>query len=266
MRSPDAYLVDRILDGVRRKLASDPALLELASTALLSEIRQMGWSKDKWPSKSESFAALSDISRTKGAVSKEDVFFRLNSFFSTESFYRTHVTTGTIVKCRVSGDYLVLASPACDMTKRIPSSSQIWSRSIHPLRSVICLRVESCQKFTKPLNDASAGKFIFIEGPGEKLVFSLLQQDSPSYEIIMLRDAGEVKVEGELRTFSARRLMANKGDENGGGDVFVNNNMRDFTDCEFEVVGQLRTANANRVVQMVTQHLSRIGLDFMSMP
>jgi hypothetical protein len=41
---------------------------------------------------------------------------------------------------------------------------------------------------------------------------------------------------------------------------------REWIDGEFEVVAQLRGVNATHVLQITGQHLSRIGLDFISMP
>jgi hypothetical protein len=268
VRAPLSALIDRILDGVRRRLSSDPALLDLASDALLGEIRGAGWTPETWPTRGKSrLDAVKKISRIDDSVAASDIFFRLNSFFGTEVFHRSHITMGTLIMHRASGVCFVVASPACDMTTRAPSNTQVWTKDIYPLKPVVCVHLKKLSSHDGALIDASAGKHIFLENGKDKITFALMDSGVPSHEMIFVEGAGVVRDEGGKKIFSARRLTA-RGFE--GREVLVGGGEEvekvDFARSEFEVIGQLRSANGNRVLQMISQHLSRIGLDYLSMP
>lgn len=255
VRAPLSALIDRILEGVRRRLSSDSNLLQLASDALLGEIRDIGWRQDAWPVGKDRITAVSEISRTAASAKAQDVFFRLNSFFSTEAFYRSHITMGTLILHQASGECFVVATPACDMTTRVPSADQLWTPAIYPLKPVICVHLRRNDSVDKALAEASSGRHVFVENGKQRLTFSLVGNGIPSYEVIFVKDAGVVKEDEGRKVFSARRLAAPPAGRE-----------HELDDSVFEVIGQLRSANGNRVLQMITQHLSRIGLDYLSMP
>lgn len=265
VRAPLSAVIDRILDGVKRRLSLDPDLLNLASDALLGEIRDAGWTTENWPADTGRIEAVAEISRTKGLATASEVFFRLNSFFSTEDFRRTHVTLGTLIQRKSTGDCFVVASPACDMTPRRPSSAQLWTGEIHPLRPVVCVHMKKVASNESALTSASEGKYIFVENGSDQTAYTIAASPTPSYEVIFVRNAGAVTdVEGK-KILSASRV----GVIAAGGapsDAEVPGRDRDLIDDAFEVIGQLRSSNANRVLQMISQHLSRIGLDHISMP
>ena len=264
VRVPLSALIDGILDGVKRRLSLDPQLLSLASDALLGEIRDAGWERDKWPVGAGRIDAVLDISRTKSLAKPAQVFFRLNSFFSTEIFRRTHVTLGSIIQSRRTGNYFVVASPACDLTPRAPSKDQLWVGGIHPLRPVVCVYMERLASPDKALASASSGKFIFVEIGSEQVAFAIANNSAPSYEVMFFRDSGAVTDVGGKKIIRSRQV--------GIAPIvvpvpaIVGANERELVDDDFEIVGQLRSSNANRILQLVTQHLSRIGLDHISMP
>lgn len=267
VRAPLSALIDRILEGVRRRLSTDPALLELASNALLGEMRDAGWKPDNWPEGRHRIAAIADISRTKGSATASDVFFRLNSFFSTEVFRRSHITMGTLILHRSTGDCFVIATPACDMTPRAPSSEQFWSRAIHPLKPVVCVHMRKLDTIDGALVEASNGRHVFLENGADKMAFALASTGSPSYEVIFVKDAGIVQEKEGKKVFNAGRLTAVMVPGAAPEDPpKPSDTERDWVYEEFEVIGQLRSANGNRILQLATQHLSRIGLDFISMP
>lgn len=267
VRAPLAALIDRILEGVRRRLSTDPALLGLASDALLGEIRDAGWRPDNWPAGKQRIAAIADISRTKGSATALDIFFRLNSFFSTEVFRRSHITMGTLILHRSSGDCFVVATPACDMTIRAPSTEQLWTRAIHPLRSVICVHMRKLDTIEGALAEASNGRHVFLENGQDKMAFALANGGLPSYEMIFVKDAGIVQEKDGKKVFIASRLAATLIPGVGPNEPPKPSDVeREWVYEEFEVIGQLRSANGNRILQLATQHLSRIGLDYISMP
>lgn len=256
---PLAALLDRILDGIKRRLSSDENLLALSQKALLGEIRSAGWDKTNWPNSRQLGTHAINLSRANGETTLDKMLFRLNAFLSTEPFLRAHLTTGTLVKDRSTQECFVLASPACDMEPREPGQEQLWTNSIHPLRPVICVHLHPEESIGNALSSATQGRHIFLERDAEQFAFKYTKGGDggrPSYEVIMVRDAGRVETNGHRRIFKADRLAGSAGTEP---------EIRSWTDREFEVIGQLRQNNANRILQFVTQHLSRVGLDFYSL-
>jgi hypothetical protein len=258
-------LIDRIIEGVRRRLSTDPDLLKLASDALLGEIRDAGWNKAEWPG--AKISSATEISRTKDLASGSDIMFRLNSFLSTEVFRRAHISTGTVVYHKRTDQYFVVASPACDLALHMPSKDQQWTRSIHPLAPVVAILLHTDNKHDAALAEAAKGQHIFLENENGKKVFKVVAPTSqPSYEIFFLPDGGIVReVEGR-KIFDAGRLGPKLVPSENGEPEKPSETERDWVYDEFEVVGQLRPLNANRILQSAGQHLSRIGLDFIDMP
>ncbi|KAK0359919.1 hypothetical protein LTR94_029356, partial [Friedmanniomyces endolithicus] len=125
--APLMSIVDKIVDGIRRKLSADPELLRLASSALVDEIAQLEWPENGWPKHGSQalFTGAMTLARPERGVAKPDVMFRLNSFLSTERFRRAHITTGTIFSSEDEERFWVAASPACDLVARAPSGQQL---------------------------------------------------------------------------------------------------------------------------------------------
>jgi hypothetical protein len=255
--APLMAIVDRIVDGIRRKLSSDPGLLALASSALADEIGQLGWQNGGWPARGSQalFSGAKELARPERSVDKPGVMFRLNSFLSTERFRRAHITTGTIFCSADESKYWVAASPACDLVARQPSASQPWSRTLHPMTAVIAVELQIANKDAS-LAAASQGKYIFLEtATGPKTFRVVAENGQPPYEILFAENEGRVRVDGGRTIFIASRLVPN--------DEPPTRVLRSDT---FVVVDQLRGLNATRILQMAGQHLSRIGLDFLDMP
>lgn len=270
---PLMSIVDKIVDGIRRRLSSDGGLLELASGALLGELRDTAWTDETWPKsgKKEMITASQKLSRTEGLVTGPDILFRLNSFFSTERFRRAHLTTGTIIRQPSTDTYWVTASPACDLVAREPSGQQVWARSMHPLTSFVGILLHPVEAIDKALADAANARHIFLETPGGQRAFKLVNDvGQPSYEFIFALNEGRVRQDGDRTLFAASRLEYSvdpeKPDTDASGQLTHKTRERRFIDEDFEVIDQLRGVNATRILQMAGQHLSRIGLDYISMP
>jgi hypothetical protein len=110
------------------------------------------------------------------------------------------------------------------------------------------------------LTEAANGFHIFLENGSEKRAFKIVKGSGlqPSYEFFMVRNEGRVRDKEGKTVFEAARLTP-RADQTGGDD-------RDWVEDTFEVVDQLRGMNATRILQLAGQHLSRIGLDYISMP
>ena len=269
VKAPLMNIIDKIVDGIRRRLSTDDELLKLASNALFGELRDTGWTNGTWPESGHvTMTTASEIARTKGIVNKSAVFFRLNEFFSTEIFGRAHVTTGTICFLPKSADYFVTASPACDLEARQPGSGQSWASSIHPLTPMVVIRLQPIDKIDSALGEATRAHYIFLEHGGKKKAFNILNEvGQPSYEILFAINEGRVRgVEGKI-VFNVARLFPSSADKTGEtSSSEAKEDAPTLVSEEFEVIGQLRNIHAARVLQIVGQHLSRIGLDFVDMP
>lgn len=266
IRVPLMAVIDKIVDGVRRRLSSDSDLLSLAGQALLGELRDVGWTQATWPKARHTsmLPASTEIARTEGLTTSQNTMFRLNSFFSTERFRRAHLTTGTVFHHPKTSQYFVAASPACDMVARQPSSDQSWTHSIFPLTPLVAILLQS-DGIDSALTEASNGLHIFLESGNEKKAFKIIRGSGqqPSYEVFMIKNEGRVRDQEGKTVFDAARLAPKmlQGEAAATSDA-----EREWVDDVFEVVDQLRGMNATRVLQMAGQHLSRIGLDYVSMP
>lgn len=270
VKVPLMNIIDKIVDGIRRRLSTDNELLDLACGALLRELRETGWTNDTWPKSNHStmIDAASRIAHTEKIVKKQDVFFRLNGFFSTETFGSAHLTTGTICFLPESDEYFVAVSPACDLEARKPGKGQRWAHTIHPLTPVVVIHLQNVSSIDAALCKATRAQHIFLERGDEKNVFKIVNDEGqPSYEIFFAEKEGRVSdVEGKT-VFKAARLSPNcakKITENSSSEEKEDDhNLKSLT---FEVIGQLRNIHAAHVLQIAGQHLSRIGLDFVKMP
>lgn len=267
VKVPVMALVDKIVDGVRRRLSSDPSLLDLASRALMGELRVTGWTQDTWP-RSGTKAMLESsilVARTKDLTTHSKTMFRLNAFLSTEPFRRAHLTTGTIFRHTPSEQYFVAASPACDLVSRRPSSDQWWTHSIFPFTPLVGIMLAP-SGIDAALNEAAHGVHVFFEQGADSKAFKLVAGPGhqPAYEFFIVKNEGRVRDNDGRVIFDAARLVPKDvGNSSAIGKAATE---REWIDAEFEVVAQLRGVNATHILQMAGQHLSRIGLDFISMP
>ena len=262
-------IVKKVVDGVRQRLVTDEALLGLVSDAVLGELPETGWTGDTWPKSgnNEMFEGAKRISRTTGLVQKPDVFFRLNSFWNTEPFEYGYPTTGTVCWDRSGDEYLVVASPACDLVARRPSGSQSWSRSIHPLTPMMGILLTLVDSEVRALVKAERGHHIFLEsGVGHRVFRVLNDVGQPSFEFLFAVEQGKVRDIDDRVVFDVARIVGDGGSDGTGGVSESCGEVVKLKYCELDVIGQLREMNAARIMHLAGQHLSRIGLDFLSMP
>ena len=279
VKAPLMNIIDKIVDGIRRRLSTDDELLNLASGALLGELKDTFCTNGTWSLPDDvTMATASKIARTKGLVEQPDVFFRLNWFFSTEIFGSAHLTTGTICFLPKSNDYFVTASPACDLVARKPRIGQKWAHAIYPLTPVVVIRLQPVKQLASALTKATRAQHIFLEHGGENKAFKIVNDEGqPSYELFFAKNEGRVHEEEEKTVFEAVRLYPDNTEENDDNnsseEIDDDNNPSEEIDddltlssAKFEVIGQLRNIHATHVLQITGQHLSRIGLDFVKMP
>jgi hypothetical protein len=257
VKSALGSVVGRIVDSMRRRLATDVELLELAANTLSAEIASLGWTPETRPARGHNdlLKAAFNLTRSDRAPRRNDVLFKLNTFLSTERFEREHLTTGTIFKSTAEDVFWIAASPACDMVARKPGAHQLWASAMHPTSILIAVRLMP-QNVEAALAKAERGYFIFIEDQSAQRAFSVVDETTtqPSYEFLFPVAEGRVHRSG-LPCFKALRIAPVAAEPD-----------RQLSSHDFIVVGQLRSANAGRLWQLLGQHLSRIGMEFLDMP
>lgn len=255
LKVPLANLIGKLVDGIRRRLASDKALLTLANDAMLGELRDAGLTAENWPdpTKTALINKAGELTRAEGKLDPKAIMFRLNNFLSTEKFGRLSLTTGTIF--RNQEGLWAASSPACDMVARVPGTAQAWAHAIHPMTAIVAIKLHPEMAVNGALNEATKGNHLFVEVDGVPVALKLINSVSqPSYEFLFVHDEGRVREDGDKILFTASRLIPKDERE------------RALVAEDFEVVGQLKGVNAIRVLQSAGQHLSRVGLDFVGLP
>lgn len=230
---PIELIIDRLVEGLRRRIASDRHLTDLGVGLLSRELKELGWRRDVQKSATEQFADASRMARQEKAPAKERSIFRLNTFLSTEAFRRAHLTTGTIIKSAQTSDHWVCMSPACDMTMRKPNPHQAWALALHPLRPIVAVRLRKEDGIASALTEAEKGRHIFVETGSGPVAFCAVDKNTnqPVYEFLFPIDAGKVdRSDGtSMPKVKAYRLLP---PEEGGTEVR-------FGAHDFFVVGQM---------------------------
>jgi len=258
LATPLQALIDKIVETLRHKLVADPKLRELGTALLVEELRALEWPAPREP-RSKLYNAAVTMTRARGAnkPKKEESMFALNSFLSTERFRRRHLTTGTIFRSVDRREYWVCASPSCDMVARTPSAFQTWARDLHPFRAMVAVRLHEA-KMDKALKEAHNGRHAFLH-EDEKLAFCVVDNPSsqPVYEFFFAENSGIWNDDDAgNKMFKASRIKPDA----------KNTETRALISEDFIIVGQLRPSYAVRILHTVGQHLSRVGLDFISLP
>jgi len=176
----------------------------------------------------------------------------LNAFLSTERFAKSRITTGTVFA--KDSEYWMVATPACDLTSRVPKTREAWMKSMHPVRTFIAIRLTEV-KVRLALSAATEGKHAFILRDEEPLSLAVFDSttSSPDTEMFFAIDAGKVASTDGRTVFKAVQVG-----QAGAAPTL-------FAALEYTVVGQLRSNYASRVLQVTGAHLSRIGIDFFNL-
>jgi hypothetical protein len=195
---------------------------------------------------------------------EQDVL-HLNAFLCSESFGHHHLHIGTIFVHRTAEpQYWVCVTPGCDMVPRQPDEGlNPWAAELDPFRPVVALRLKLLTGVSdirkKALQFAHQARHLFFWDQAQKadqpLVAACFQETAdpnPRLEQLFAIDRARVQEDGSIRLY---RLVAKK---NGAGEGYPP--VLELIDCE--PVAQLRAPYAERVVQVVGGHVSRIGVDF----
>jgi len=249
--------IDKLVETIRFRVANDPDLIQSASSVLTRELGRIGWvAKDSEPLPHK-FEAAMKLARHEDGHDEQEVLLLLNEFLASEPFRRQHPTTGTILRDEETGEFIMCASPACDMVSRRPNASQKWLEAMHPLRPLVGVHLNDEEAPSKALLKAELGKYVFFSLDGRMTALSMMPAQQPVTEFFFVNYEDEIISEnGGNKFVGAFRLS--QSIEQGGKISGVLKPVR------FRLVSQVRDAYANRFLQMTGNHLSRIGVDFVS--
>lgn len=269
-------LTCKLVESIRRKVSSNEEIIGIAERLLNYELSRDEWHDVSEDKKKRGHETLSFVKNTlfKGQSIKDDeLFFELNSFLSSDEFHGSHLTTGSIFKSDDEEDnWWMCCSPACDMEVRKPNVWEengrgTWHGENYPTKKMIALRLSPVKKFQARLNAANRGQNIYLTVNDNKYrQFEILNPyNHPNWEILILKNSGKIcqTVEEPIKKQFDAYLLRNHLEKNTDGLDKVECNLISKT---FNVVTQLRSEYANRVLQFTGLHLSRIGVDFISKP
>lgn len=238
-------LMDRIVETIRNGISADADMRKYA-TGILADVRNVLGGKLMTANKLKNAAALAHVDHP---MDDADVISFLNAFLSTERFARSRITTGTVFA--KDEEFWMVATPACDLTSRVPKNREAWMKSLHPVRAMIAIKLTKVKMVTA-LAAATQGKHAFIVRGEQALSLAVFDPttSSPDAEMFFAMDAGKVAAAGEKFVFKA--VNVKQSEEIPKLSEVV----------EYEILGQLRPNYASRVLQVTGAHLSRIGIDF----
>jgi hypothetical protein len=204
----------RLLDGLRGQLAE--TVTEFGAKILGPSITNLGAkgnNLDKaWPQKCLRLAK--QLAGGAGCSDDSRILHALNAFLCSEEYDGSHIRTGTV--CKLIADrsdegtkeqWLLCASPACEMVPRPPKGKGAWTHDLDPLMAVTVLRLEPEKNFQTPLADASNGKHIFLIVDGEPMSFEVVDAKTghPNSEVIFVADRGMTNTKSIIEAYFIRR-------------------------------------------------------------
>jgi len=197
--------------------------------------------------------------RSSASVSKRDVLHELNSFLSTRHFTGTYVQTGSIFRSvsTQSPEYWVCMTPDCNLVPRKPNDKLSWEADLFPLSPITALRLfpERGANIDIALQNATRGTHIFMEVGGERLILGVLHEHTHQPRPELFIGSGVLKEDAGKLLFSAARISKDDNDQEPRPVLKMS---------EFEVVCQLRSSYADRLITQTGQHSSRIGVDYVN--
>lgn len=172
----------------------------------------------------------------------------LNAFTCSLPVMEKNLTTGTILK--ISNEYWVCLSPACDMTPRI---SGRWKERIGEDKLAFkAVKIESITNHKNANEKANSNNYIYIIENHEPKVFSFIDKEgnNPSWDIFYASNLGCFNDDNKLDV-SFLRL----------------NNSEDSSELKIiketaSVIAELRYEYALNFLQKLGANQSRVGLGF----
>lgn len=184
----------------------------------------------------------------------------LNAFLCSRPFEHHHLQVGTILASKdcVNRQYWLCVTPACDMVPReTDKKMNPWAFELGSVKPILALRLETIDNdgdVRKALGKATMGRYLFFKDracgsdrPAVTAVFKDTSDPNPSLEQVFVACRGKLQEDGSVQIYRITLESADKPQLSAVTCV---------------PVAQLRAPYAERIVQVVGGHLSRIGVDF----
>ena len=302
IRIPIMSLVDKVVDSIRRRLSTHEDLLAKFEKAVVGDLRSSGWTIDKWPKDEKLIAAATDLARTQEAKKTAIMFrlnhflstekFRRAHLTTGTVFYHRAKDEYFVVASPACDLVAGQGKPMQLWATAISPTIPMVAIRLHP--------AESIDKALNAASQAGHVFLEIGDEPRAFKVFSGVGHQ-PSYEVIFVRNEGRVRTEEGKIVFYGARLVAGAIEAMGtaieatpipvaehpegtsgnaqasaqevgalnvsetpeavqpSDDAQANPTLEHVT---FEIIEQLRGVNATHLLQLIGQHLSRVGLDF----
>lgn len=243
-------IIDKLVDTLRRRIGDSEALQRMATSVFQEKLKEIGWAAPITHDRMWDAAVKLGAPPVKPV--KEKVGFALNYYLSNEPRPRRHVTTGTVFHHAGTDEFWICASPSCDMVARRAHEDQAWLHSLFPTMPMLALRLHETNNVGDALKNATQGRHVFVKTGGREKAFCI---ESPRvkqviWEYFFLPEGSTLTINEDGNSmFSASRVQLD------------NARQPTLTHENFAIIGQLRSQNASRFLQLAGQHLSRIGMD-----
>lgn len=183
------------------------------------------------------------------ALTDKDVYHALNEHLCSEEHTEGWMSTGLIFQDNTSKEFWLCSTPACDL---VPGRKN--GRALDPWLPISAVRlspIKSDAAIVENLQSAEIGNHIFVRDGGKPIVLEVLEPNSRQMviETLLVKDEGLIT---DSR-FSGCRSEIVAG-------------IPTWKDRNFSVIGQLRTAYADRLLAFSGNQRARIGVDFVNMP
>ena len=255
--APIHAVLDKLVEGVRQRLVTDPKLGKLGGDLLAEELVRLAM--PDYPAGDAEAAkrrrqCIFEHARKMASVDAEldvqQALLKLNAFMSSEPF-RGLLTTGTVFEHDASR--WICMTPACDMVDRPPGNGQHWMQQLHPMKPMVAVRLEQKEP-GKALKEAELSRSLFLNMDGDVSSFDVLPgAGGPSYEFIYV-ESGSLNLDDGRHRFRGYRLWRTAEEQALPTAL---------TPVTFDVIGQVRPDYASRFLQQTGAWLSRIGVDFL---
>jgi hypothetical protein len=205
------------------------------------------------------FAQLFSQQRLSVPPPDEAAILHVNAFLCAERHGRHHLRVGTVFRTEDSKKYWVCVTPACDMVPRRRSEQyNPWEAGLGDFRAMTAVLIQGAKTATA-VKAAERGRYIFFEdfskpggSPIAASVFNEFTNDpNPKIEHMFAANLGRKDENGHVQ------ILRTSLDSDGRLSIVPE---------AVVVVCQLRAPYAERITHIVGGHVSRIGVDFLSVP
>ncbi|HAO05852.1 MAG TPA: hypothetical protein DCQ50_02460 [Chryseobacterium sp.] len=197
-----------------------------------------------------------------GSEILDEAHFHLNHFLNAEDFMGDHVTNGTILFSQNS--FYIVSSPACDL---VPQQSKSEVIPITLLEGRQEIRPDQKAPEEKRRSDlevdrvksATRGECIFIRHENKNRTIRLIDETTKQPKV----KYGNLKNKDELIRSNDKIFVEIIFIKVESGDG--RKNIKPVTE-NMEIIGQLKPQYADRFLQYVGSHSSRVGVDYFNKP